>query len=95
MGLLAAREEAVKNEIGSLSQREIEILLWIASGASNQEISRGLTITESTVRRHIYSIYGKLQVRNRTQAALRAIKLGLAPHPRQWDRPVHDRSRVS
>ncbi len=81
----------MKNEIGLLSQREREILLWIATGASNQEISRGLTITESTVRRHIYSIYGKLQVRNRTQAALRAIKLGLAPHPRLWDHPVQER----
>ena len=94
MGLLVAREKAVKNKIGLLSQREMEILLWIATGASNQEISRGLTITESTVRRHIHSIYGKLQVRNRTQAALRAIKLGLAPHPQQWDQPVQERSRV-
>ena len=80
------------NAIGLLSQREREILLWIAAGASNQEISRGLTITESTVRRHTHNIYSKLEVRNRTQAALRAIKLGLAPHPRQWDRPVQTRS---
>lgn len=82
----------MKNYIGSLSQREMEILLWIAVGASNQEISQGLTITESTVRRHIHNIYGKLEVRNRTQAALRAIKLGLAPHPQQWERPVQERS---
>ncbi len=80
------------NEIGALSQREMEILLWIATGASNGEISRGLTITESTVRRHVHNIYGKLAVRNRTQAALRAIKLGIAPHPQQWDTSVQERS---
>ena len=62
-----------------LSERELEVLQWLASGASNREIGRRLYITESTVKRHVYNIFGKLNVRNRTQAALQARKLGLAP----------------
>jgi DNA-binding NarL/FixJ family response regulator len=64
----------------SLSERELEVLQWLASGASNREIGRRLSITENTVKRHVYNIFGKLNVRNRTQAALRAGKLGTAPH---------------
>ncbi len=65
--------------IESLSQRELEVLQWLASGVSNREISQRLSITESTVKRHVYNIFGKLNVRNRTQAALQAGKLGLDP----------------
>lgn len=63
----------------TLSERELEVLNWLAAGASNREIGRRLTITESTVKRHVYNIFGKLNVRNRTQAALHARKLGLNP----------------
>jgi LuxR family maltose regulon positive regulatory protein len=63
-----------------LSERELEVLHWLASGASNREIGRRLYITESTVKRHVYNIFGKLNVRNRTQAALQARKLGINPH---------------
>ena len=65
-----------------LSRRELEVLQWLAAGVSDREIGQRLYITESTVRRHVHNIFGKLNVRNRTQAALRAIKLNLAPHPR-------------
>ncbi|MCL4294435.1 MAG: response regulator transcription factor [Anaerolineae bacterium] len=64
-----------------LSERELEVLQWLASGASNREIGWRLYITESTVKRHVYNIFGKLNVRNRTQAALQARKLGVAPYP--------------
>ena len=60
-----------------LSERELEVLHWLASGASNREISRRLYITENTVKRHVYNIFGKLNVGNRTQAALQAHQLGL------------------
>jgi LuxR family maltose regulon positive regulatory protein len=63
-----------------LSERELEVLQWLASGVSNREIGRRLYITESTVKRHVYNIFGKLNVRNRTQAALQARQLGLNPH---------------
>ena len=62
-----------------LSEREVEVLQWLASGVSNREISRRLYITENTVKRHVYNIFGKLNVRNRTQAAMLARKLGIAP----------------
>ncbi|MCB0166598.1 MAG: helix-turn-helix transcriptional regulator [Anaerolineae bacterium] len=64
-----------------LSERELEVLHWLASGASNREISQQLTIQENTVKRHVYNIFGKLNVRNRTQAALKAYTLGVTPQP--------------
>jgi two-component system NarL family response regulator len=67
--------------IEPLSERELEVLQWITSGASNREIGRRLYIAESTVKRHVYNIFGKLNVRNRTQAALQAQRLGINPQP--------------
>jgi LuxR family maltose regulon positive regulatory protein len=51
-----------------LSEREVEVLRLIAAGLSNQEIADRLIIATGTVKRHINNIYGKLQVRSRTQA---------------------------
>jgi DNA-binding NarL/FixJ family response regulator len=65
-----------------LSERELEVLQWLSSGASNREIGQQLYITESTVKRHVYNIFAKLNVRNRTQAALWARKLGISPQPK-------------
>ncbi len=63
--------------IDPLTERELEVLHWLACGASNREIGQQLTITESTVKRHVYNIFGKLNVRNRTEATLQAIHLGV------------------
>lgn len=60
-----------------LSERETEILRRVAAGESNKEIAAGLYITEGTVKNHVTNILGKLGVRDRTQAALRARELGL------------------
>ena len=60
-----------------LSERELEILSWIARGASNKEIADQLFIAEGTVKNHVTHILGKLGVRDRTQAALKARELGL------------------
>ena len=69
LGLIPANEIPTYSE--SLSVRGCEVVLQcLALGASNREISRHLTITENTVKRHVYNIFGKLNVRNRTQAAL-------------------------
>lgn len=60
-----------------LSEREIEVLRLVAAGASNREIAANLVIAEGTVKNHLTSILGKLGVRDRTQAALKAREMGL------------------
>lgn len=61
-----------------LTQRELEVLRLVAKGRSNKEIAEELVITELTVRTHVSNILGKLQLASRTQAALYALKEGLA-----------------
>ncbi len=63
----------------SLSAREVEVLGLIAAGHSNQEISAQLFLALNTVKRHVYNIFTKLDVKNRTQAVTRARQLGLIP----------------
>jgi len=60
-----------------LTDRELEILSLIARGDSNKEIAAALLIAEGTVKNHVTSILGKLAVRDRTQAALKGVDLGL------------------
>jgi DNA-binding NarL/FixJ family response regulator len=61
-----------------LTARECEVLDWIARGMSNQEIAEKLFISEKTVKTHVSSILGKLHLEDRTQAAIYALKHGLA-----------------
>jgi DNA-binding NarL/FixJ family response regulator len=60
----------------SLSERELEVLKLVASGASNREIAKKLYITEGTVKNHISNVLRKLGFRDRTQAALYAQEHG-------------------
>lgn len=64
----------LKNTCG-LSDREMEILHYVVKGSSNREIGIALFISEKTVKNHLSSIYRKLSVEDRTQAALKAVKL--------------------
>ncbi len=61
-----------------LSAREVEVLRLVARGLGNQEIADALGIGEATVRSHVSSILAKLHLANRTQAALYALREGLA-----------------
>ena len=61
-----------------LTDRELEILRLIADGASNREIAGTLFLAEGTVKSHVTNILGKLGVRDRTQAALKARQMGLS-----------------
>ena len=61
-----------------LTEREMETLRLLAQGLSNQEISEELTISERTVGKHVSNILEKLHLANRTQAALYALRHGLA-----------------
>ncbi len=62
-----------------LSERELEVLRLIARGMSNQEIANTLFVGEATVRSHVSTILRKLQLASRTQAALYALRTGIAP----------------
>ena len=61
-----------------LTEREVEVLRLVARGYSNQDIATELTISDATVRTHVSNILGKLHLASRTQAALYALKEGLA-----------------
>lgn len=61
-----------------LTGRECEVLTFMARGLSNRQISRELNIVEATVRTHVSHILGKLGASNRVEAALHALRSGLA-----------------
>jgi DNA-binding NarL/FixJ family response regulator len=70
----ASKEE---NRINELTKREREVLAEIAKGKSNKEIAATLFITEKTVKTHVSNILAKLELSDRTQAALYAVKHGI------------------
>ncbi|MEM8861048.1 MAG: response regulator transcription factor [Chloroflexota bacterium] len=61
-----------------LTQREIEILILLANGATNKEIAEKIVVTEGTVKNHVSNILKRLDLRDRTQAAVYAVRHGLA-----------------
>ena len=73
----STRSQPARSLVEPLSERELEVLALIAEGKSNKEIAAVLYIAEGTVKNHVTNILGKLGVRDRTQAALRAHELGL------------------
>ncbi|MGE5617678.1 MAG: response regulator [Sphingomonadaceae bacterium] len=73
-----ARPADRPSALDALTEREIEVLGLVGQGLLNQEIAERLVITEATVRTHISNILGKLQLASRTQAALYALRVGLA-----------------
>ena len=60
-----------------LTPKELEVLGAVADGLSNQEVADRLYVSLSTIKTHLQSIYGKLDVKRRTQAIERARRLGL------------------
>ena len=63
-----------KEKLESLTKRELEVLIHIANGMFNKEIATSLDISERTVKNHISNIFKKIEVNDRTQAAVFAIK---------------------
>jgi RNA polymerase sigma factor (sigma-70 family) len=69
-----ARSEPAEGALEKLTEREQEILELIAAGTSNKEIGLKLHLTEKTVKHYVTNIFQKLQVHNRVQAAILALK---------------------
>ena len=63
-----------KDKISLLTNRELEVLIQVANGMFNKEIATNLNISERTVKNHISNIFKKIDVSDRTQAAVFAIK---------------------
>ena len=73
----ATNADAAEKVAAELSEREIEVLKLIANGKDNAEIARDLYISPKTVKNHISNILMKLQIENRIQAAVYAVRSGL------------------
>jgi two-component system, NarL family, response regulator LiaR len=72
------REVRAPESPETLTERETDVLRLLAQGLSNKEIGRSLNVGEKTVKTHVSNILSKLGVPSRTQAALYAVKIGLA-----------------
>lgn len=83
MSVVAAQEVTVSRFVASspegLTEREQEVLCLIADGLSNSEIAKKLFISDKTVKTHVSNVLSKLHLEDRTQAAIYALKHGLAP----------------
>lgn len=73
-----AHEGATEDGVETLTHREEDVLRLVAKGMTNERIAVSLFISEATVRTHVGNILGKLNLSNRTQAALYALRTGLA-----------------
>jgi DNA-binding NarL/FixJ family response regulator len=72
-----ARKQEQPPELQPLNERELRILTLVAEGASNKDIAVDLSLSERTVKNYLSIIFQKLQVNNRTEAAIRAMRDGL------------------
>lgn len=75
---LAGGADQKEQRLEELTRREREVLAEIAKGKSNKEIAASLVITEKTVKTHVSNILAKLELADRTQAALYAVKHGIS-----------------
>lgn len=72
------------HKLSELTERETTILRYLAKGVSNQEIAEALNVSEKTIRNRLSEIFSKLRINNRTQAALYALKEGIAKLPEKF-----------
>lgn len=72
-------KQSLVQDDAPLTPREREVLSYLASGASNKEIAETLGVKVVTIKLHVRGICRKLHVKNRTQAALKAGRVGVFP----------------
>lgn len=72
------RNEAALASLG-VTEREYEVLALLAEGCANKEIARRLSLSPNTIKTHVARLYGKLEVRRRTEAVRKARELALIP----------------
>ena len=81
IGSLKAKQEKVRQKEAvehDLTPRELEVLRLLAKGASNKEIAKQFDVSEGTVKNHVSNILMRLELRDRTQAAVYAVEHGLS-----------------
>jgi DNA-binding NarL/FixJ family response regulator len=78
LSISAPHQSADPTHRKPLTSREQQVLELVAQGLANRTIARSLAISESTVKNHLRSVYAKLGVTHRTQAAVLAVRTGLA-----------------
>ncbi|MEH7463966.1 response regulator transcription factor [Bacillus thuringiensis] len=73
-------EQHAPKQIEQLTEREVEVLRELGYGLNNKEIAEKLFITEGTVKNHVSNIISKLELRDRTQAAIFAVRYGVTAY---------------
>jgi DNA-binding NarL/FixJ family response regulator len=89
--LMTTLRAARNDPTAELTSREVEVLRLIGAGKTNKEIATELVISERTARTHVSHILGKLGLSSRTQAALWAVREGLADRPPEGSTEPHRR----
>ena len=77
-------DRVIEHQLPTLTTQEIRVIKLVAAGLDNDTITKTLHVTRNTVKTHMRNIFSKLGVSDRTQAAIWAIRSGLA------DEKVHD-----
>ncbi len=72
-----AKRLAERQQRADLSPRETEVLQLLTKGRSNKEIAASLFVSEDTVKAHLKTLFAKLKVQDRTEAAISAIRHGI------------------
>ncbi len=75
------KRKTEKNKLSRLTQRELEVLYWLSHGLSNEEIAEKMILSTKTIRNHISHILKKLELNDRTKAAVFAWKHGIPHQP--------------
>ncbi|MFA6747898.1 MAG: response regulator transcription factor, partial [Aminobacterium sp.] len=73
-----SRRKEENDQLYELTPREKEILYWLAQGLSNSEVAAKMVLSEKTVKNHVSHVLKKLDLRDRTQAAILAWRIGFA-----------------